>query len=435
MILCKNFLIVRFLPIILCALICLTNFSCRKETIDIEDPTSHDRKWMLPKDYVKKLGQGFDVTWAEFNTYIELYDTKIIKDFRSAGFENVRVRVQNAEPDSSYLAMLKNRLRDCIDNGLFPILAYQGRYLEETAKSDEEAKMHLVNWWAKMAEELKSFPDSLAFNVLIEISGTYQTNYSSINSFYVEVLEAIRKVSPNRIVIFPPVNLSSPEYLEYLNIPNPNDSYTMAEWHFYASGPSKKSTSPKYWVDGSTDVERRNILSKIELAKSWMTRTGYASWVGAWMAGNYNHGNDYSIPEQVAFASFVARELAKNEIPWSINADNKFYDFEKKKWFNEGSLAGIPIRDVILDPNKAALYKLRGYEGDLIRLAPGKYSGEDLSKLGFKDLQSLMVPFDYEINTWATTNFSGPNTSFSSTTPEIGDIKIGSLEVIFLDSY
>ncbi len=53
------------------------------------------------------------------------------------------------------------------------------------------------------------------------------------------------------------------------------------------------------------------------------------------MAGNYNKGNDYTIPEQEKFASFVVGELRKAKIPYAINSGKRFYDYEKKEEIKE----------------------------------------------------------------------------------------------------
>jgi hypothetical protein len=67
-------------------------------------------------------------------------------------------------------------------------------------------------------------------------------------------------------LIFPPVSLSNPDYLKDLIIPGNNDSYTMAEWHFYAAGPNPDTSSKKYWVDGSTWEERSGVTEPIATA-------------------------------------------------------------------------------------------------------------------------------------------------------------------------
>ena len=92
-----------------------------------------------------------------------------------------------------------------------------------------------------MATAFKGVSNRLAFNILIEISGDYKKDSNSINTIYKIVYDRIRLVDSTRILIFPPVSISNPDYLKNLTIPGTNDPYTMAEWHFYASGPSPKA--------------------------------------------------------------------------------------------------------------------------------------------------------------------------------------------------
>ena len=55
-----------------------------------------------------------------------------------------------------------------------------------------------------------------------------------------------------------------------------NDSYLMAEWHIYASGPVKKPTSLKYWIgsgDG-TGVGKENVRIAIKNGTNFTENTG-----------------------------------------------------------------------------------------------------------------------------------------------------------------
>ena len=101
----------------------------------------------------------------------------------------------------------------------------------------------------------------------------------------------------------------------------------MVEWHFYAAGPSNNSTNKKYWNDGTTEAERNNVLEPLKVAYNWGQENNMPLWVGAWMAGNYNKGNDFDMVEQAKFGSFMARALEHYDMPWSINAGHKFYDY------------------------------------------------------------------------------------------------------------
>ncbi|MPN35119.1 hypothetical protein SDC9_182614 [bioreactor metagenome] len=104
----------------------------------------------------------------------------------------------------------------------------------------------------------------------------------------------------------------------------------IVEWHFYASGPSK-TNDKKLWTSG-TAQEQKLINDKINTVLTWQKETGIPTWVGAWMPGNYNDGNDYSVNEQVQFAKFMVQQLNKAGIPFAVNSDTKFYNRESNTW-------------------------------------------------------------------------------------------------------
>ncbi|PHQ30089.1 hypothetical protein CJ305_03755 [Leeuwenhoekiella nanhaiensis] len=413
------------------------NITLIAQFTQVEETESDTAAHLLPEDFVADLGKGFDVTWSEFTKYMNLYSEQAVIDFAAAGFKNVRIRMGEGNPDAEFLNRLKMQVDHCLKHGIYPILAYQGKFLEEEAATDAEAREHLVTWWRTMAAYFKDYPDELTFNILIEISGNYKDNFTAMNSFYVDVLKAIRESNPHRIVIFPPVKISDPEQLENLKIPGEDDKYTMAEWHFYAAGPNTTVGNKKYWNDGSTAMERDNVKQPIQTALDWMQKTGYKTWVGAWMAGNYNKGNDFTIPQQVAFASFMTRELDAAQIPWSINAGNKYYDYENQKWFNVTSdAAGIPVRDAILDPRTIALYKDSYYNGSGTRLQPGNYDAAALKNLGlYKTSRSMMIPFDFEVTVYSGDSFDGSAKVLTQTQADFTDFEIASFKVNYLNSY
>ncbi|MFH6771160.1 glycoside hydrolase family 5 protein [Gaetbulibacter aestuarii] len=435
-------------PLFTVFFICILFLSCEKGSSDLitsnTNPTQNDTlkgpgatkgSGLLPVDYVAQLGKGFDVTWAEFSKYMDLFNEQVVIDFHEAGFTNVRIRVQDEDLGPDFISMLKGQVDFCLAHNIYPIIAYQGHYIEDTATSDADAKDHLTTWWRKLALEFKDYSENLTFNIMVEISGTYKKNYTAINDFYASALSAIRESNPKRIVIFPPVNLSNPDYLQYLQLPK--DKYTMVEWHFYAAGPTKDSTNKKYWNDGSTAQERANITDPINTAVNWMQQTGYVTWVGAWMAGNYNKGNDFDIPAQVAFASFMTRSLDAYNIPWSVNAGNKYYDYANNVWFTETpDAAGIPVRDVILDPDAIGLYDGDNYAGNAFRLSEGNYTLSDLQSIGINqdNIKSIMVPFDFKVELYTEDNFGGTKMTYTTTSKGLTGT-IGSIKVVNLHSY
>lgn len=71
-----------------------------------------------------------------------------------------------------------------------------------------------------------------------------------------------------------------------------NDSYLMAEWHIYASGPVKKPTSLKYWTgsgDG-TGVGKENVRIAIKNGTNFTENTGLLTYFAEWMPQDNNGG-------------------------------------------------------------------------------------------------------------------------------------------------
>ena len=135
----------------------------------------------------------------------------------------------------------------------------------------------------------------------------------------------------------------------------------------------------------------------------------------------------------------MARSLKGKNMPWSINADNKFYDFFNEKWFTTTetpeNLGGMPVRDAILDPDTISLYTNAGYEGPQLRLAPGEYDYSELAALGFIVANSMMVPFDFKVTIFMEGDFSGSSMTLTHTTEDLQNINIHSIRVEYLNSY
>ena len=360
-----------------------------------------------PQQMVQMLGKGFDVSWAQFRKRIENYSVQMVRDIAAIGFRHIRLRT-NLPADSALFAILDPQVQDCLDNGLIPIIAYGANEAEENPDSAHLAQV--VQWWRTVAEHYQDVSHRLLFDIFIELSGELGRDPDKINRWYQAIVPAIRESNPTRILILSPARLSAPEYLDELQIPDAAFPYVMAEWHFYAAGPSK--TNPKkLWTTG-TEAERKLVTDKIQIALDWQRRTGIPTWVGAWMPGNYNKGNDYTVPEQVVFASFMVRELEKAGIPWAVNAIHKFYDDVAKQWIQPM----LPVVDAMIDPWKIALYRDPGYGGPRVRLGVGDH---DATALGDPDLAagvaSIMVPDRMRVTFYADSSFASPTLTVDRT--------------------
>ena len=110
--------------------------------IDVERPID-------PWAYQTLLGKGMDVDWSKTNQGRKYYNTQSAVDFAAAGISHVRIRIAD-KVDQELLEGLDRQIRDCLDNGIIPIIAYQA----DAFKNDPSDKNieKVVAWWSEVAE-------------------------------------------------------------------------------------------------------------------------------------------------------------------------------------------------------------------------------------------------------------------------------------------
>ncbi len=289
----------------------------------------YDLNPISPWDYQAKLGKGIDVDWSKTEKGKEYYNTKAVQDFKNSGVAHVRIRVKD-KADNNLFLTLDKQIDDCIKAGIIPIIAYQADEFKNNP--DEKNIQEVVDWWSIVAARYKDKSYLLSFDLLIEATDALNNQPEKLNELYERIVTEIRKTNPQRIIMISPRLRSDSQYLSELKIPSQANGYLMAEWHFYAAGPSKDNYR-KLWTVG-TESEKKLITDKINYALDWQKKTGIPTWVGAWMPGNYNDGDDYSIDEQVVFADFITSSLANAKIPFAVNSDTKFYDSKNNNWID-----------------------------------------------------------------------------------------------------
>ncbi len=326
------------------AAITLLAVSCQGKTQPSPAAPKQTQTAIPPARYARMLGKGLDVDWAHFPKRMALYSPEEVKAIKQIGFSHVRIRVKD-DLSPELLKHLDRVITDTLNAGLIPVLAYKAEDFKENP--NEKNFQKVVWWWRTVAKHYQNAPPELSFDLIIEVTDALSHQPETLNRLYEAAVAEIRKTNPTRIIFISPRRRSNPELLHELRIPSQANGYLMAEWHFYAAGPSK--TNPKkQWTVG-TPAEKALITKKIEAALAWQKETGIYTWVGAWMPGDYNHGNHYSIPEQVRFATFVACQLDAAHIPFAVNSDSKFYDQINKHWIPEMR----PVLEAILRPKCA----------------------------------------------------------------------------------
>lgn len=308
-----------------------------------------------PSDYQRVIGQGFATNWFKTLTPLAKYNDKNIQDIHSKNFRNVRLRSRadlypapyNSADFSTFLASLSRVVDKCIEVGIAPIVSWIHHRAEAWATEDD--RTNYVTWWTAVAKKLKNKDYKLSFNLFTELGidgcgGKKSTCGESLrmrpdkyNRWTSEVVKAIRKTggkNAKRILI-----LGSPaKTAKDLRLINQsiyrNDPYMMAEWHMYASGPNKKIGGQKYWRGDGTPEHingRENARIAIKQATDFTKTSNLLTYLGAWMpADNKNGSLDEN--EVIHFARFFARELRKENITWSLNVLDRYYDTEKSEW-------------------------------------------------------------------------------------------------------
>ena len=285
---------------------------------------------IAPQNYQQMLKKGIDVDWwgrSEKNKY-GAYSETAVKRFAQQGIKHVRFRLHHYHFTDEDFKRLFSQINTCMQNDLIPIIAFSAKPYKENPNAEEHEKV--VKWWKIMAERCKDLSPKVSFDLIVEPSEKVKKDVAELNSLYEDCVATIRKTNPKRIIFIAPPKLSHPEGLKYLQTPSQSNSYLMAEWHFYAAGPSK-TNNKKRWTSGTAE-EKQQIKKSIKVAVDWQKETGIYTWVGAWMPGDYNKGDNYSVKEQIEFASFMTKQLDKYGIPFAINSDDKFYDYHVENW-------------------------------------------------------------------------------------------------------
>ncbi|RUM56524.1 MAG: hypothetical protein DSY40_02130 [Nautilia sp.] len=294
-------------------------------------------------EYQNKLGIGIDVNWALHKKEIKYYSEKEVKDFKQKGFNTIRLRFKD-KLTSKDLSHLDRIIKDCLNNDLNIVLSNSA----QTFKNNPNNKTmeDLINLWTKIAKRYKNYPYSLSYDLIIEPGKALnkKKNLPKLNQFYKQLYREIRKIDKKRIIMFAPIKRSNPFYLKDMWIPE-NDKYVMAEWHMFAAGP-KKSDFNRNKLNNKT---KKEIIKKILTAYKWQKEHKIPTWIGAWMSGNYNHGNNISIPQQIIFSKFMIKTLNKYKIPCAINADQQFYNIMKKQ-FRQDRIE--VLNEILKNPSK-----------------------------------------------------------------------------------
>ena len=287
------------------------------------------------------------------------YSEKNIEDIHDKGFRNLRIRC-DAELYSSkvefqwFLGNLTTIVDGCLKHDVIPIISWIHHHAE--AYATEEDHDAYVAWWTAVARQLKDRDYRLSFNLFTELgidtcskgktekkiveklcNNSLRRRTDKYNRWTKDVTKAIRATggkNAKRIII-----LASPgKTAKDLDRIDPaiykNDSYMMAEWHLYASGPIKTPGSQKYWSGNGKGQSQENVKKAINDATHFTNVTGLRTYLGAWMPQDNIKGT-LTQAEVIKFAVFFVKELRRAKIPWSMNVLDNYYDTKESKWLKK----------------------------------------------------------------------------------------------------
>lgn len=210
--------------LLLCCLLVCSLFASQPETAKAD--TINGTEPILPVQYQKLLGKGMDVDWSKTKKGQETFHKTIVKDFKNAGINHVRIRVKdNVSQDLFY--HLDEQIRACLEAGIIPIIAYQANGFKNSASDEDMDKV--VEWWSAVAEHYKNESYLLSFDMMIECTDALNKQPDKLNELYEKVVTAIRQTNPTRILMMSPRVRSDAQYLSELKVPTQANGYMMAE--------------------------------------------------------------------------------------------------------------------------------------------------------------------------------------------------------------
>lgn len=289
------------------------------------------------KSFQRIMGNGLATSW--FKSYpVRNYSKEWLYKIKNKGFNHVRIRVSAAEYKGSRLSLLTNVIDQTLESGLVPIISWVNH--EAELRASEQDQQDYLDWWSDVTVRLKGRAYPIGFNLFTEIgneSGLAKAN--KYNIWTRKVVKRIRAIDPKRIII-----LSAPskvvKSLKYIDEKiYRNDQFILAEWHLYASGPNKKA-GDKHWEGNGSQSDRKNVTSIFKQANQFTNKSGIPTYFGAWMPMDNNTAQLYQ-DEVEAFARFFVKTAKQNEIPWALNADIQFINWDYNEWMVEKSWGNL----------------------------------------------------------------------------------------------
>jgi len=307
-------------------------------------------------DQNKRLGRGVNLGNAleapvegEWGVVLQADFFQLIK---GAGFNSVRLPIRWSAHamehvpytiDSAFFERVDWAVNQALSRDLVVIINMH--HYEEIMVSPRSHKERFLSLWEQIAKHYQDYPDNLFFELLNEPNGSLVTR--SWSSIAQEVIQAVRKTNPKRIIIVGPGNWNSINDLYDLQLPS-EDRNLIITVHYYS--PFNFTHQGAEWVEGSdawlgttwqaNKAEKEAILNDFNIASKWSQQNHRPIFLGEF--GSYNKADMDSRARWTAFIARTAEEFGFSWAYWEFCAGFGLYDRDSKQWNQSLLKALIP---------------------------------------------------------------------------------------------
>lgn len=266
------------------------------------------------------------------------------KDFdliEKAGFRSVRIPVRwSAHSDTNLPYKIRPDFFQRVDwavdqarrRGLSVVL--NTHHWEDFHQDPRKHAPRLEAIWTQIAEHFRDRPESLIFEIFNE---PHDMPAEIWNPIQLGVLERIREISPERVVILSPLDWSSVKGLKDLQLPE-KDPAVLATFHYYTPYPFTHQGA--HWAKDSLrwlgtrwrdeKPEREAIQKDFQTAADWSKKSGIPVYLG-----EFGAFEKAPLEDRILWTRRVARTAKELRLPWcywEFRSHFGVYIREKNEW-------------------------------------------------------------------------------------------------------
>ncbi|MGI6280305.1 MAG: glycoside hydrolase family 5 protein [Acutalibacteraceae bacterium] len=219
------------------------------------------------------LKRGMNLHTANYHLKDELVNEKYVKIIRDAGFDHVRLPIKGdmfEEGGKPYWEHVREFCNIILNVGLIPIIDMHGYPQMKTEPL--KVKDNYMHLWQQLAEFFADIDERVVLELFNEPSGAY--NAQLLNEIQNQLIKLIRESNPTRWIAAATTHFNIIENLYALELPE-DDSNIFVTIHDYTpmkfthQGAHFNNKYPETGIKWGTDVQRRYMIARYDLAAAW----------------------------------------------------------------------------------------------------------------------------------------------------------------------